>query len=232
MVIVRLNAYLARAGVTSRRGADELIKAGKVTVNDLPGQLNSEVSENDRVELDGKSISVQKLRYILMNKPRGTVTTLSDPHGRRKILDMLSIPQRVVPVGRLDYDTTGALLLTNDGDIAYRLMHPSFEVDKVYEAHVEGKVSKDKLTKIRQGVKLEDGVTAPATADIIGKNLVKVTVHEGKKHQVKRMLAAIGLNVTALHRPDYGPLKLGDLQPGEWRNLTKAEVDSLKELTG
>ena len=225
---MRLNAFLARAGVASRRAADELIKAGRVQINGQTGQLNSVVKDGDEVELDGRLIKLQKPRYILMNKPAGTITTLSDPHGRRKILDLLSISERVVPVGRLDYDTTGALLLTNDGALAHRLMHPSFEVDKVYEAQVEGKISDDKLDKLRKGIQLKDGLTAPAAAEKLKQDLIRITIHEGRNHQVKRMLAAVGLPVKKLHRLRYGPLTVEGLKPGQWRELTKEEVQKLR----
>lgn len=213
--------------MASRRKADELIKAGRITVNGQTGQLNSVVSEGDHIKLDGKLIELQKPRYILMNKPAGTVTTLSDPHGRRKVLDLLSILERVVPVGRLDYDTTGALLLTNDGTLAHRLMHPSFAVEKAYEAQIEGDISEDKLDKLRKGIKLEDGMTAPAGVEKLEQDLIKITIHEGRNHQVKRMLAAVGLPVKKLHRIGYGPLSVEDLKPGQWRELTKKEVQKL-----
>src|SRR5437762_6169078 len=153
---MRLNAWLARAGVASRRGADELIKAGRVTVNGEPGQLNTFVAAHDRVELDGKPLAKQRLAYVLLHKPAGVVTTASDPHGRPTVVGLVDHPARVVPVGRLDADTTGALLLTNDGELAHRLAHPRYEVDKVYEADVEGSPNGDALGRLEQGVDLED----------------------------------------------------------------------------
>lgn len=224
---MRLNAYLARAGVASRRGADELIKAGRVKVNGQVGQLNSEVSDIDKVELDGKEIRAQNLRHILLYKPAGYVTTLKDEKGRRKVSDLINIEERVVPVGRLDYDTTGALLLTNDGQLAHKLMHPSFEIDKVYEAAVGGQITDEKLQKLEQGIELEDGRTAPAKVRKLSENKVEIIIHEGRNHQVKRMLAAIDLPVSKLHRSGYGPLNLDGLNPGQWRNLAPDEVDLL-----
>src|SRR6266550_2475977 len=165
---MRLNAYLARAGVASRRGADELIKAGRVTVNGELGQLNTFVTGQDRVEVDGDPVSAQKLRYVLLHKPAGTVTTASDPQGRPTVLDLVDVPERVVPVGRLDADTTGALLLTNDGPLAHRLAHPRYGVEKVYEAEVEGRPGPDALRRLEEGVELEDGRTAPARARLLG----------------------------------------------------------------
>jgi 23S rRNA pseudouridine2605 synthase len=235
---MRLNAYLARAGVASRRGADEVIKAGRVEINGQPGQLNSRVEVNDVVKVDGKAIESQMLRYILFYKPARTITTLKDPEDRPTILDDVKIPQRVIPVGRLDFDTTGALLLTNDGDLAHKLMHPSFEVDKVYEAEVEGEITDDKLQKLEQGIELKDGKTAPAKARRLeGQSLlqglslrtVEITIHEGRNHQVKRMLEAVGLPVKKLHRSKYGTLDLTGLKPAKWRDLTDQEVSRLKQ---
>src|SRR5881394_1473581 len=161
---MRLNAYLARAGVASRRGADELIKAGRVTVNGEQGELNTFVGAGDRVELDGRPLEPQALAYVLLHKPAGVVTTARDPQGRPTVVGLVDHPARVVPVGRLDADTTGALLLTNDGPLAHRLAHPRYGVEKVYEAEVEGEPSDDALERLGAGVELDDGPTAPAEA--------------------------------------------------------------------
>src|SRR2546430_4239093 len=193
---MRLNAYLARAGVASRRGADELIKAGRVTVNGEPGELKTFVGANDVVSLDGERLQPQELAYVLLHKPAGVVTTARDPQGRRTVVDLVDHPVRVVPVGRLDADTTGALLLTNDGELAHRLAHPRYEVDKVYEAEVEGEPSDDALERLREGVELDDGRTDPARARRLGPSKLKLVLHEGRKHQVKRMLGAVGHPVT------------------------------------
>jgi 23S rRNA pseudouridine2605 synthase len=225
---VRLNAYLARAGVASRRKADELIKAGRVTVNAEPGQLNTFVQSRDRVELDGEPVELQPLTYVLLHKPAGTVTTASDPQGRPTVVGLVDHPARVVPVGRLDADTTGALLLTNDGELAHRLGHPRYEVEKVYEAEVEGEPADDALRRLEQGVELDDGRTAPARARRLGPHTVELSIHEGRKHQVKRMLAAVGHPVRRLHRTRYANLTLAGLGPGESRELTGAEVERLK----
>ena len=154
---MRLNAYLARTGVASRRGADELIKTGRVRVNGVRGQLNTFVKEGDVVDLDGRLLVPQELAYVLLHKPTGVVTTASDPHGRPTVVGLVEHESRVVPVGRLDADTTGALLLTNDGDLAHRLAHPRYEVEKVYEAEVEGEPSDEALAKLAEGVELDDG---------------------------------------------------------------------------
>lgn len=226
---MRLNAFLARAGKASRRGADDIIKAGRVMVNGKIGELNTKVENGDIVQLDGKDISIQKLRYILFYKPTNTVTTLKDPQDRPTILDDVKIPERVIPVGRLDFDTTGALLLTNDGDLAHKLMHPSFEVDKVYEAEVDVIVSPRILDLLSNPIMLDDGLTAPAQARELKDKKIELTIHEGKNHQVKRMLAAVGLNVIKLHRSQYGPLDLRGLKPSQWRELTDEEVLKLKK---
>src|SRR5437763_14788136 len=165
---MRLNAYLARAGVASRRGADELIKAGRVTVNGEPGELKTFVGANDVVSLDGERLQPQELAYVLLHKPAGVVTTARDPQGRRTVVDLVDHPVRVVPVGRLDADTTGALLLTNDGDLAHRLAHPRYEVDQVYEVVAEDALPDDQLERLRDGIDLDDGRTAPAQARHLG----------------------------------------------------------------
>ena len=225
---MRLNAWLARAGVASRRGADELIKAGLVTVNGQPGRLNTFVESRDRVELDGRRLQLQKQAYVLLHKPAGVVTTARDPHGRPTVVGLVGHPARVVPVGRLDADTTGALLLTNDGELAHRLAHPRYEVDKVYLAEVDGDPSRETLARLEQGVELEDGRTAPARARRLGPGRVELVLHEGRKHQVKRMLEAVGHPVRRLHRSRYGPLTLDGLKVGQWRELTREELASLQ----
>ena len=225
---MRLNAWLARAGVASRRGADELIKAGRVTVNGEPGRLNTFVAVARPGRARRRPLAKQRLAYVLLHKPAGVVTTARDPQGRPTVVDLVEHPARVVPVGRLDADTTGVLLLTNDGELAHRLAHPRYEIDKVYVADVEGEPTDDALRALEQGVELDDGRTAPATARRLGAGRVELTIHEGRTHQVKRMLAAVGHPVTRLHRSRYGPLDTGGLAPGEWRELTADEVAALR----
>jgi 23S rRNA pseudouridine2605 synthase len=229
---MRLNVWLARAGVASRRGADELIKAGRVTVNGEVGRLNTFVATRDRVELDGRLLEKQRLAYVLLHKPAGTVTTVRDPQGRTTVVDLVDHTARVVPVGRLDADTTGALLLTNDGELAHRLAHPRYEVDKVYAVEVEGDPPDETIEALEQGVDLDDGPTAPAVARRLGPGRVELTLHEGRTHQVKRMLAAVGYPVQRLHRSRYGPLVLDGLAPGEWRELDAGEVTALRRTAG
>jgi 23S rRNA pseudouridine2605 synthase len=225
---MRLNAFLSRAGVASRRRADELIKAGRVTVNGEPGQLNTVVGVRDRVEVDGQEVERQRLRYVLLHKPAGVVTTARDPQGRPTVVELVPGEPRVVPVGRLDADTTGALLLTNDGPLAHRLAHPRYGVDKTYVAEVEGDPGEDALQRLRDGIELDDGPTAPAQARRIARGRVELVLHEGRKHQVKRMLAAVGHPVTQLRRSEYAGLTLGGLEPGECRELEPSEVERLR----
>jgi 23S rRNA pseudouridine2605 synthase len=225
---MRLNAFLARAGVASRRRADELIKAGRVTVDGEPGQLNTVVGARDRVEVDGQEVRRQQLRYVLLHKPAGTLTTAHDPQGRPTVVELVPDEPRVVPVGRLDADTTGALLLTNDGQLAHRLAHPRYGVEKTYVAEIEGDPDEDALQRLRDGIELDDGPTAPARARRLGPGRVELVLHEGRKHQVKRMLAAVGHPVTWLHRSAYAGLTLEGLEPGACRELEPYEVERLR----
>jgi 23S rRNA pseudouridine2605 synthase len=228
---MRLNAYLARSGVASRRKADELIKAGRVSVNGEPGQLNTFVETSDRVEVDGREVSAQPLAHLLLHKPAGVVTTASDPQGRPTVVGLIPRDVRVVPVGRLDVDTTGALLLTNDGELAHRLAHPKYEVEKVYETEVEGEPSDETLRRLAQGLKLEDGMTAPAEVRRLTPSTIELSIHEGRNRQVRRMLEAVGHPVRALHRSRYAGLTVEGLAPGQWRALTPSEVERLAAAT-
>jgi pseudouridine synthase len=180
------------------------------------------------VQVDGRRIAPQELAYVLLHKPAGVVTTARDPHGRATVVDLVDHPARLVPVGRLDVDTTGALLLTNDGELAHRLAHPRYEVDKVYEVEVEGEPNADALRQLSEGVELEDGRTAPAQVRRLGPSRIELTIHEGRKHQVKRMCEAVGHPVRRLHRSRYAGLDLAGLAPGQWRELSPAEVELLR----
>jgi 23S rRNA pseudouridine2605 synthase len=224
---MRLNAFLARAGVASRRRADELIKAGRITVNGEPGRLNTVVGARDRVEVDGQEVRRQRLRYVLLHKPSGVITTARDPQRRPTVVELVPDEPRVVPVGRLDADTTGALLLTNDGELAHRLAHPRYGVEKMYVAEVEGDPDDEALRRLSDGIELDDGPTAPARARRLGPGRVELVLHEGRKHQVKRMLAAVGHPVTHLHRSAYAGLTLEGLEPGACRELEPSEVRPL-----
>lgn len=231
---MRLNAFLARAGVGSRRRADELILERRVRVNGVPGELNTVVHESDVVEVDGRRIEKQPLHYVLLNKPAGVITTADDPQSRPTVVDLVSHEARIVPVGRLDVDTTGALLLTNDGELANRLAHPSFGVAKVYDVDVDGSPSPEAIEALRRGILLEDGRTAPAEARVIRRGAhgtrIELTLHEGRKRQVKRMCEALGHPVRRLHRRRYAGLRVAGLEPGRWRELTEGEVAELRRL--
>jgi 23S rRNA pseudouridine2605 synthase len=228
---MRLNAYLARAGVASRRKADELIKAGRVRVNGEPGQLNTFVQSSDRVEVDGEAVAKQQLAHLLLYKPAGVVTTARDPQGRRTVVDLVPREPRVVPVGRLDAETTGALLLTNDGELAHRLAHPRYGVEKTYVVDVEDEPSDETIARLERGLELEDGMTAPARARRLGRSRIELTIHEGRNRQVRRMLEAVGHPVTRLHRSLYAGLGLEGLEPGAWRELEPSEVARLRKST-
>jgi 23S rRNA pseudouridine2605 synthase len=225
---MRLNAYIARSGVTSRRKADELIKAGRVRVNGEIGQLNTFVGARDVVEVDGRRIGFQRLAYVLLHKPAGVVTTARDPRGRRTVLDLVRHESRVVPVGRLDADATGALLLTNDGPLAHRLAHPRYGVEKVYVVDVDGRPSDEALRRLAAGVELEDGPTAPARVRRLAPSRLELALHEGRKHQVKRMCEAVGHPVRRLHRVRYAGIDLRGLAAGEWRELDPGELERLR----
>ena len=224
---MRLNAFLARAGVASRRKADDLIKAGRVRVNGELGELNTFVEPGDHVLVDGAPVARQRLAYVLLHKPAGVVTTASDPQGRPTVVGLVEHESRVVPVGRLDVDTTGALLLTNDGPLAHRLAHPRYGVEKVYEVETWREPSDEALRSLAEGVELDDGLTAPARVRRLGAARFELVLHEGRNRQVRRMCEAVGHRVRGLHRSVYAGLELGTLAPGDWRELEEAEVRRL-----
>jgi len=229
---VRLNAYLARAGVASRRGSDELIKAGRVTVNGARGELNTFVEAGDDVLVDGREVGKQALRHVLLNKPRGTIATARDPEGRPTVVDLVGGDVRIVPVGRLDRDTTGVLLLTNDGALAHRLAHPRYRVEKKYVADVEGEPGDAVVKALAEGIELEDGRTAPAGVRLLGPSQLELVLHEGRNRQVRRMLDAVGHPIVRLRRSRYAGLGPGRLRPGQWRELTREEVRRLRRGVG
>ena len=227
----RLQKVLARAGIGSRRVAEDLIAEGRVTVNGRVAVLGARVDpEADLIEVDGAAVGTRAdLVHYLLNKPAGVVTTASDPQGRPTVVALVPDEPRVFPVGRLDADTEGLLLLTNDGELAHRLTHPSFGVDKEYLAEVRGSPSRGALRALRQGVALDDGPTAPAKASLVSPTVVRLVIHEGRNRQVRRMCDAVGHPVARLVRTRIGPLSDDRLRPGTWRRLTPAEVRSLQQ---
>lgn len=233
----RLQKVMAHAGVASRRKSEEIIKQGRVKVNGkIVTELGVKVNpDSDKIEVDGKIISSEKKVYLLLNKPTGYVTTVDDPRGRKTVLDLIKgVKQRIYPVGRLDYDTSGLLLLTNDGELTYILTHPSHMINKTYQVEVSGKPKKKDFHMLEKGVELEDGLTAPAIVDGIerkGNNTVfYLTIHEGRNRQVRRMCKKIGYPVIKLKRIRFGPLKLNNIPVGKFRYLTDKELESLKKI--
>ena len=231
---MRLQKYMAECGVASRRRAEEMILEGKVSVNGVViSQMGVQVEDGDEVRVEGKLIRPEaQKRYVMYHKPAGEVTTVSDPEGRAAVLDHFrDYPVRLYPVGRLDYDSEGLLLLTNDGALTERMLHPSHLVEKTYLARVTGQVSMDSVRQLRAGVMLDDHKTAPAKVRIIKEEtfatVVLVTIHEGRNRQVRRMFDALGHRVLQLRRVKFGPLELGDLPRGQWRELTAEEVRRL-----
>ncbi len=231
----RLQKYLASCGVASRRMSEEIIKSGRVAVN---GQIVTEMGVKikigtDKVTVDGKDITPEEEHvYLMLNKPEGYVTTAHDPQGRPTVLDLVAeIPQRVFPIGRLDVDTEGLLFLTNDGELAYRLTHPKFAVTKVYHALVTGKPSEDKLDRMRNGLKLEDGMTKPCTVKVIRrynhKTMLEITISEGRNRQVRRMCQAIGNPIIELERVKIENIELSQVKRGQYRKLTLEELAPL-----
>jgi 23S rRNA pseudouridine2605 synthase len=227
----RLQKVLAATGWGSRRVCEELIAAGRVTVNGEVAELGRRVdADHDLIEVDGAPVGVKPgLVYYLLNKPRGVVTTAKDTHGRPTVVELVPGDPRVFPVGRLDVDTEGLLLLTNDGDLAHRISHPSHGIEKEYLAHVRGRVSAGGLRALRDGVELDDGVTAPAQASQPNPGVLRITIHEGRNRQVRRMCEAIGHPVLRLVRTRIGPISDRSLRPGDWRELSTGERRALSE---
>ncbi len=230
---VRLQKVLAQAGLGSRRVCEDLIEQRRVRVNGEVADLGRRVHpEVDVVEVNGAQIGVRPgLVHYLLNKPAGVITTASDTHGRHTVVDLVPAEPRVFPVGRLDGETEGLLLLTNDGDLTHRLTHPSYGVDKEYLVEVEGNPHRGVVRRLREGVELDDGVTAPAKVAVLGDHLLRITIHEGRNRQVRRMCEAVGTPVVRLVRTRIGPLTDRTLKPGEWRPLTQDEVRALERAT-
>lgn len=227
----RLQKVLATRGWGSRRVCEELIAEGRVSVNGEVAVLGRRVDpDHDLVEVDGVPVGVRAgLVHYLLNKPTGVVTTARDPQGRPTVVDLVPAEPRVFPVGRLDVDTEGLLLLTNDGDLANRLMHPSHGVEKEYLAEVGGRVGASAMRRLREGIELDDGPTAPAKVSQPDPGVLRITIHEGRNRQVRRMCEAVGHPVRRLVRVRIGPLRDAQLRPGEWREVTPAELKALAE---
>ena len=235
----RLQKVIAYAGVASRRKAEQLITDGKVKVNGkVVRELGTKVSNSDTIEVEGVKLEKENKVYFLLYKPKGYISAVTDDKGRKTVVDIFKrhVPERIFPVGRLDYDTTGLLLLTNDGEFSYQLTHPKFKIDKTYVERVKGVPTIEGLKKLQRGIKLEDGKTAPAQVSMTsfdekaGKAICEITIHEGRNRQVRRMFEAIGTPVVKLKREKFAFLTLGSLRPGEYRELTKQEVKWLRVL--
>ena len=227
----RLQKVIAASGIASRRKAEDLITAGKVSVNgEIVTELGTKVSDKDRIEVNGEILTKEIKEYYLLNKPRGVVTTTSDDKGRKTVVDLIPTNARIYPVGRLDYDTTGVLLLTNDGDFANILMHPASEVEKVYMAKLKGIIKGEQINQLKDGIKLDDTLVKPSRIKLKKADpktntcMVQITIHEGKNHQVKRMFDAVGFEVLKLKREKEAFFDLKNLQSGEFRKLTPKEV--------
>ena len=235
----RLQKVMARAGVASRRKSEELIRQGRVAVNGrVVRKLGVRVDPaRDTITVDGQPIQVRPQHtYIVLHKPRGFITTVHDPWGRPTVLDLVQVDARVYPVGRLDADSEGLVLLTDDGELAHRLTHPRFEHEKEYHVRVAGRPSERVLERLRTGVRLEDGVTAPAQVEVLryeaGDTWLRMILHEGRKRQIRRMAEAVGHPVKRLIRVRMGPIRLGNLAPGRWRHLTRHEIEELERAVG
>lgn len=227
----RLQKVIANAGVCSRRKAEELILEGKVKVNgEVIKELGTKVSESDKVEVNNKPIEKETKEYYLLNKPRGVITTTNDEHGRKTVTDLIETSARIYPVGRLDYDTTGAILLTNDGEFANILMHPSNKIDKVYLAKLEGIIKGEQINALKNGIMLDDVLVKASRVKLKKVNqenstsMVEITIHEGKNHQVKRMFESVGFHVEKLTRERIGIFDIKNLKSGQYRKLTPKEV--------
>ena len=227
----RLQKVIAQAGIASRRKAEELIKDGKVKVNgEVIKELGTKVSESDKVEVNNKPIEKETKEYYLLNKPRGVITTTNDEHGRKTVTDLIETSARIYPVGRLDYDTTGAILLTNDGEFANILMHPSNKIDKVYLAKLEGIIKGEQINALKNGIMLDDVLVKASSVKLKKVNqenstsMVEITIHEGKNHQVKRMFESVGFHVEKLTRERIGIFDIKNLKSGQYRKLTPKEV--------
>lgn len=233
---VRLNKYLANLGVASRRKIDQMITEGRVKVNNQVVGLGQTINETkDQVLVDDKPVlGNNQLIYIILNKPRGIISTANDEFGRKSVTDLVKSPVRLYPVGRLDESSTGLILLTNDGDLTYKITHPKFHIPKTYEVTIQGDLNEQVIAKLKNGIKLKEGQTSPAEFKIIknefNRTTFELTIHEGWYHQIRRMCAALNLDLMSLKRLSIGPIQLGGLLEGKFRELTAAEIKLLKDV--
>lgn len=236
----RLQKILSRAGIASRRAAEQMILEGRVKVD---GKIITELGRKfdittDKISVDDESISCNMNKvYILLNKPKNVISTAKDDRGRRTVIDLITdVDERIYPVGRLDFDTEGLLLLTNDGELMNGLLHPKFQINKTYLAKITGVVTEDKLNKLREGIQLDDGMTAPAIVRLIGKSSteakIEITIHEGRNRQVRRMFSAIGCEIKKLKRIRFANLTIHNLEIGKYRKLSEVEIEKLYKMTG
>lgn len=236
--MIRLQRFMAECGVASRRQSERIIAEGRVAINGRVAQIGETIDpESDEITVDGVGLCRDRTLYLLLNKPRGVVTTLKDKYGRKTILEFLKgVGVRVFPVGRLDMDVGGALILTNDGELAHRLAHPRFEVEKVYRVRVKGTVRTETTVRLTAGLRLEDGFAAADHVRILDADrhasLLRIVLHEGRKREVKRLCAAVGHPVIELQRVSVGNVSVDDLRPGEWRPLSNSELADLRRLVG
>lgn len=237
MELVRINKYLAQKGVASRREVDKLIEEEKVFINGKKATPGQKVSDDDKIEISGKKIDSkleEKKVYFLLNKPKKIISATKDDRGRKTVIDLIKCSERIFPIGRLDYDTEGAILLTNDGEIYNKVIHPKSEIYKEYVALIKGEISDIEIQKLRRGIKLEDGITLPAKVKLLnkenGKSEVSIAVREGRNRQVRRMFQKLGYLVLELKREKIGDITLKELKVGNYRELTKKELEYLKSL--
>ncbi|CUS82013.1 pseudouridine synthase [Candidatus Kryptobacter tengchongensis] len=236
--LIRLNKYLAMCGIASRRKADELIQQGRVAVNgEVITQLGIKIDpRKDKVTVDGKPVKPEeKLVYIVLNKPKDCITTVKDEKGRRTVLDLVKVKQRIFPVGRLDRNTTGVLLLTNDGELAYRLMHPKYKIEKAYKVEIDKPIKPEDIEKLKRGIMLDGRKTEACDIYILpdsDRKELGITIHEGRYRQIRRMFERLGYKVRKLHRVSFGGITVSGMKRGEWRYLTEKEIRKLKKLVG
>ena len=230
----RLHKILAASGIASLRKSEQLIAEGRIQINGQVAKIGDFADQDvDVILADGNRVSIQQKRYILLNKPTGYVTTVSDPHGRPTVIDLIDVRERVYPIGRLDVDTEGLLLLTNDGEFAQKMAHPSFEIEKTYRAELSRPLTEECEALLARGVKLDDGPTGPALIKVISarRRRVDITIHEGRNRIVRRMFASVGSPVIRLRRIRFGTMSINEMPKRAWRDLTLTEVASLLDLT-